>query len=303
MRRVMSRAQYGPWTPSAIFSGVVMTRLLAFSLLLLVARGSLAQEPGAQIEIQLRDGTILHGELIEKNDDSIVLEHRILGRLEIARADLLSLRDQEDAHSDWRSDPDRNTVMLSPTPQTIGRGKRYFRNFELFILNFGIGVHERVDIVAGALFPVSNEFNMAALGTKLMLLDRNRHPVGLAVAGNVARLDDFNFGSVAAIAGVGDDRRSLNVSIHQTFRDDDDAALFFMVGGDLQAGPSWKVVAEYTSGLSALFSDDDDIDGFLNLGFRWFGASSSFTLTGIRPIGVDTDSFLAFPLAMYSHHF
>jgi len=280
----------------------MLFRIVAFLLLICVFDAG-AQGPGEPVEVVLVDGTVLRGELIERSETQVVLEHALLGRIQVATSDLRSLRALDRERPGWRDDPDRNTIMLSPTTQTVGRGQRYFRNFELFILNFGVGASDRLDIVAGALFPISGEANLLAIGAKFMLLDRTKSPIGLAVAGNLSHLEDVDFGSGVAVVGFGSERSSLNFSVHRSFIRDGDPANYVMIGSELQSGPSTKVIAEFSTGLGALFDDDDDVEGFINLGFRWFGEDNSFTLTGIRPVGVDSGSFIAFPLAMYSRHF
>jgi hypothetical protein len=54
---------------------------------------------------------------------------------------------------------------------------------------------------------------------------------------------------------------------------------------------------------SLLEDEDDDLNGFLNVGLRLFGESHSFSLSGFRPLLDDSDSFLAWPMIMYSNHF
>ena len=46
---------------------------------------------------------------------------------------------------------------------------------------------------------------------------------------------------------------------------------------------------------------DEDFDGFLNLGVRFFGRDWSFSLTGMRPLG-STDSWVMIPMFMFSYH-
>ena len=74
-----------------------------------------------------------------------------------------------------------------------------------------------------------------------------------------------------------------------------------MVGGDYQVSARVKLVAEFGNSTSALF-EEDDFNGLMNVGFRFFGDSMSFTLTGFRPLEESGGLFL-FPLAVFSINF
>jgi len=259
------------------------------------------REPPEQDEILLADGTLLTGRIVEEREDIVVFETESLGRLEIPRANIARLA-RAGGRSGALADPDYNSLMFCPTPATLDRGDGYFRDFELFILNFGYAVSDAFDLSFGTLFPVSSEVLMISLGAKLRIADREQQPVGLALVGSYTRLEEVQFGAVGAVAGIGDRRNSLNLAVNRTFDDDGDTDTVFLVGADAQLTRRSKIFAEYMSSSALLDDEDGDLKGFLNLGVRLFGETHSFSLSGFRPLTDDSDSFIAFPMVMYSNH-
>lgn len=277
----------------------------------LIATPALAQEFAGQArvpaassvdEILLKDGNLLRGKLLEQRKDGIVFLTESLGRLvipydNITRMALASER------AGTRLDPDANSIMFCPTPATLPGGESYFRDFELFVLNFGFGVSDALDLSLGTLFPVSTDVFLISGGTKLRLLDRRSAPVGLALTGSYTQLEETHFGALGGVIGVGDARRSLNLAINAAFDDDGATETIFLIGGDYQTARQGKVFAEYFSSSSLLDDEDDSLDGFINIGFRIFGERYSFSLSGFRPLGTDSDGFIAFPMMMFSWHY
>jgi hypothetical protein len=268
-----------------------------------VGRGGLPSAPSERFdEILLKDGTTLHGKIVEQKAELVVIETTSLGRLEIRRTNIerMALRD---APGGVVSDPDQNTIMFCPTPATLFKGDVYFRDFELFFLNVGFGVTEAFDLSLGTFFPFSSEVLMLSVGGKLELVDRESSPIGLALTGSYTRLEETQFGAIGGVVGIGDRQNSLNLAVNCTYNDDGDTEAVFIVGGDAQMGRRNKFFAEYFSSSTLLRNENDDLKGFINIGFRFFGERHSFSLSGFRPLVEDSGSFLAFPMIMYSQHF
>lgn len=257
-------------------------------------------EPVELDEILLTDGNLLTGRLIEEHEDYVIFETDTLGRMEILRSNIERI-----ARSGERAgvmvDPDYNSLMFCPTPATLAKGDSYFRDFELFFLNFGSGITDAFDLSIGTLFPISSEVIMVSVGGKLRLIDREEGPIGLALIGSYTKLEDVSFSAVGAVAGVGNKRSSFNVMINRTSDDDGDSETVFIIGGDTQLTRRSKIFAEFMSS-STLFEDDSNLEGFINIGVRIFGDSHSFSLSGFRPLEDTGGSFIAWPMIMYSNH-
>lgn len=263
---------------------------------------ALAQDAGVHHVVYLTDGTVLPGEVVWETEDAIILEHATLGRLEIRRASIERIEGLgvADPRPDWKTDPSENSILFAPTPATLPKGTAYFRSIELFLLNFGYAPTNFLNLSVGTLFPITDDFILFMAGAKLQVLDRNEFPIGLALTGGFTYLDelqDDTLWSTSAVVGIGDARRSFNVALGGAFSGSDSQGLV-LVGGDFQIGSRTKLIAEFGN-TSALLFDEDDFDGLMNIGFRFFGDSMSFTLTGFRPLG-DTSSLVLFPLGVFS---
>jgi len=256
------------------------------------------------VTLRLVDGSTIRGVLIEEEAGHVVIETRTLGRLRIPREfiEATVATDSTKAVPKPRGfDPDYNSVLLGPTPETLPKGTGYFRSFEVLILNGGFAPTNNLNLSIATLFPISSDFGMLSAGFKYRLLSREEHLAGLALAGNGTLVDGQWLATLSGIVGVGDRRRSLNLSLHAAFTEDDDSGLFYIVSGDLQFSRSAKLIAEFGNSSSRII-DDEDVDGFLNVGVRMFWDRTSFTITGLRPLTSDSDGLIAIPVVMFSRH-
>lgn len=195
--------------------------------------------------------------------------------------------------------PDINSIMFCPTPQTLPAGSSYFRDIELFFLNYGYSLNDDTNISIGTHFPVTGELRFVSAGFKHRLYDRDEHQFGLAVFANGTFYDDGSFGVVGVIAGNGNNDRSLNLSVSQGYNEDSSSGIIVMFGGDTRIGDKSKFIAEYFN--TAAFMDFNyDFYGFSNIGVRWFGEDMAVSLTAMIPMW--EDFFFALPMIVVSKH-
>lgn len=256
---------------------------------------------GPLAELVLVDGTTVRGRIVSETDAAIVIESPSLGRVEIDRQRIRTVTYDIDAPAAtaWRDDPDGNSLLLVPTARTLPKGDVYYRNFLLLFNNLGYAVTDYLNLSVMAAFPVTSDVRILSLGAKVRL-SPDGSAVGLAASGSVWIADDESVGTIGGIVTVGNLRRSATAAVHYASAEGDGEA-FFLVGGDVQIGTGFKLLAEYGNSETAI-GDDNDFKGIINVGFRLFWEETSFTLTGFRPLEEEGD-FVAFPLAMFSAHF
>jgi hypothetical protein len=257
-----------------------------------------------EVVLHLTDRTVLPGRIVEETDDSVVLDHASLGRLEVARETIERIEYIAGAEAGerrhWNTDPSRNSILLTPTPATLPKGTGYFRSIELLLINFGYAPTDFLNLAVGTMFPIAEELFGIMLGAKLSVLDREEYPVGLALTGSYTYFDELQndaLWTAGGVLGIGSSRQSLNVSVGGSFSGNN-TDMIVMVGGDFQASARTKIIAEFGNTGAALF-DDDDFNGLMNIGLRFFGENMSFTLTGFRPLE-DSGGLILFPLAVFS---
>ncbi|MBT3316705.1 hypothetical protein HN388_01860 [bacterium] len=196
-------------------------------------------------------------------------------------------------------DPDINSIMFCPTPQTLPAGSSYFRDVELFFLNYGYSVSDDTNISIGTHFPITGELSFVSAGFKHRIFDRDEYRFGLALFANGTFYDDGSFGVVGLIAGNGNNDRSLNLSLSQGYNEHSSSGIIVMFGGDTRIGDKSKFIAEYFN--TAAFMDfNDDFYGFMNIGVKWFGEDMAVSLTALTPMQDDT--FFSLPMITVSKH-
>src|SRR5690606_31186917 len=82
-------------------------------------------------------------------------------------------------------DPIGHALVLMPTAFLPPQGTLVFRDFELLFLTLGWSPTASTSIVAGAMFPITSEFNALTAGGKQGLYLSRDGATGLAVAGNI----------------------------------------------------------------------------------------------------------------------
>jgi hypothetical protein len=111
------------------------------------------------VTLRLVDGSTIRGVLIEEAAGHVVIETRTLGKLRIPREYIEAIvgADSTKAVPKPRGfDPDYNSVLLGPTPETLPKGTSYFRSLEVLILNFGHAPTNNLNVSIATLFPVSS---------------------------------------------------------------------------------------------------------------------------------------------------
>ena len=253
-------------------------------------------------EVLLRDGTLLFGRVVSQDAATLVIETGSLGLVTLPMQSVAEIRGGRQGKS-FSRDPDYNSIMFCPTPATLPAGSGYFRDFELFILNFGYAVTDELNLSVATLFPISTTWLGGAFGAKYMLLDREEHPLGLALSGGITLLrDEDAFGAIGVIAGVGDRRSSVNLNLNWSWGTEGDANAAFLLAADFTTTRRSKAFVEYGNGTS-LWENSDDFRGFLNAGIRFYGDNLSFSMSGFRPLQDNFDGLLAWPMIMFSKHF
>jgi hypothetical protein len=257
------------------------------------------------VEVVLADGTVMRGRMVEETRDTVVLETDSGGRLALNRRDARSIEPVVDPAARGRGqDPDANTVFLTPTPETVGQGQSYFRNFLVVFLNGGVGLTDDLDLSVGTVIPVSSSLVGVSVGAKWRLLSRESAPLGVALIGQGSVYEVGSFATFGGVVGVGDRDRSLNLAVLRGTTDGDDGGTVFLVGADLRLGGRTKLLVEYGNSTEALGDDDeDDFNGLINVGFRWYVKGMSFSLTGVRPFEDTGDAFLLLPMTRFSLSF
>ena len=264
--------------------------------------------------VVLKTGKSINGKIVSESGTMVIVEidKGVLRQgadsetITVMRTDIASIHyeDLSNVAEDLTipRDPDYNSLMFCPTPATLPKGDFYFRDFELYFINFGWGVGESTTLSFMTHFPVVSVLDFGAIGFKQRILDREKYPVGLALAGSFSFVTEDiatdNFFTGSLILGVGDRERSFNLVVNQSYAKGEDPFTTFILGGDIRVSRRSKFLLEY---MNATMFLDGEFNGFFNFGVRFFGNDWSFSLTGLRALE-DTGPLMFIPMIMFSYH-
>ncbi len=115
-------------------------------------------EPRKIHRVELNDGQVIRGTLVDQNADHIVLELATGGRMTLPRKSIRRLSVDKhakvDASGEMRfADPNRTRYLYGPSAFTLKKGECYFSQKQLFFSAVACGVHDNVTLLAGAVVP------------------------------------------------------------------------------------------------------------------------------------------------------
>lgn len=278
----------------------------------------LAATPAAAFEIiRLDDGTVIRGEVKSQTDSTIVMDSENLGLVTIKRKRIVSspVKDSEfepksvTRHLD--ADPIAHALVLMPTAFLPPRGSIVFRDFELLFLTLGFSPTATTSIVAGAMFPISTEFNAITLGVKQGVYQNKSATSAVAVVGNVT----MPIGSSINEAGflwllnvVGSQRVTEGFNVHAAVggigaqgSGENVRGMSFGLGTDYRLTKNVKFLAEVLRG--GVSFDPGSSATLINAGFRLHGERLSADLCAMRPVGEEFGGLAFIPLVNVGYRF
>jgi hypothetical protein len=264
--------------------------------------------------IRLKDGTVLRGEVVSRNDSIIEIDSENLGRVKVKKKNILSspVNDTEllPKHRAGKIDPDPigHTLLLMPTAFTPPKGSIVFRDFELLFLTLGYSPTNSTSIVAGGMLPFTRDFNALTMGVKQGVYQEANGAV--ALAGNVtvplsSGIDETGF--IWLLNAVASYRFADQLGVHVAAggigaqgRGESAQGFSLGLGADARLTPHIKILAEVLHGGTTF---DPGSDGTLvNFGVRLHGERLSADIGGVRPLE-DMGDLWFIPLVSVGYRF
>lgn len=259
-------------------------RLLAvLSLLLLAVPSHRAQaQSGAPTaaaadsatEIRLKDGSVLIGRVESESPTEVVLMTRSGARLEIPRAEIVSMRrvSLRPSGEVWVEDPNGSRLFFTSTGRPLSKGEGYISSFWLFFPFVGYGVTDWFTIAGGTpIFPGAFG-EMFYIAPKITLLDRGKASLAVGALSFFVTEDigEGNAGILYSVGTYGSRDNAITLGAGWFYAQTDGYSDIanepvFMVGGERRISRRVKLVTE--NWLSA----SSGIDGMMSGGFRFIG--------------------------------
>lgn len=103
--------------------------------------------------IQLHDGSVFLGSIINRNTNNIVVKSQSVPRLEIETSKIkrIEMIDQASVKNGafWFPTPLATRYLISPSAFNLKRGEGYYQNTLLFLNSFNVGVTDNISIGGG----------------------------------------------------------------------------------------------------------------------------------------------------------
>ncbi|MCC7196072.1 MAG: hypothetical protein IT356_11000 [Gemmatimonadaceae bacterium] len=107
------------------------------------------------VRVTLRDGSVLYGQLVKRDADSVVVLGAA-GRHAVAASFVTDIRNAGTEHRDasgkpeyWLPNTNTTRLLFGPTGRTLARGTGYFGVHELIIASLNVGVTNRIQLGGG----------------------------------------------------------------------------------------------------------------------------------------------------------
>jgi hypothetical protein len=287
-------------------------------------------------DIRLDDGSVVRGEILERNDSLVVIVSEALGELRIPARRVVGGLPAIAAEKKGRitprdRDPSGNALFFLPTAFTPHQGAMTFRDFELLFLTFGYAFTDATNITVGAMFPVTSEFQLFTAGFKQQLAVSEDRSTAVALTGSFTKpvsddvegldflvnsnlvvsrrfpgssfSDAFGFHGALGYAGVSYKEEDYDYDCF-CYRSERrwEGNLSFGGGAEVRLTPNAKFMIEYLNALP--FTPEEENIGILTIGFRLHGTRLSADIAGVRPIvDEDMDGLLFYPLLNVGYRF
>jgi len=268
---------------------------------MLVDTGSIIVD---SVRIELKDGTIISGEILAETNDMIIMETAHLGMLKISKDGIKELtrreRGTEGKYFGLAKDPNATRAFLMPTGNTLPAGKGYIGDYELFFLTGAVGVTDWLMLNASTLLlPLPIEDEIINYGFKARLY---HIPEKFSVAAGLQMITPFNgsgsYGLWYAVMSYGNSNGIVNAAIAKTFYYSGKSTTLLGLSGDTRTGRHTKLLAE-------TWIMGDGSGWVLMLGIRFFGENLSGDIGMAYPMGgsVNLQSPIGWPVANIVYSF
>jgi hypothetical protein len=226
------------------------------------------------VEVRLKDGSVLIGRVESESPAQVVLMTRSGARVEIPRAEIVSMRrvTLRPTGEVWVEDPNGSRLFFTSTGRSLPQGEGYVSSFWLFFPFVGYGVTDWLTIAAGTPIVPGAFGDMFYIAPKITMFDRGKTSLAVgALSFFVTK--EIEEGNVGIVYGVGtygtrDNAITLGAGWFYAATDgysDIGDEPVFMIGGERRVSRRVKLVTE--NWLSA----SDGIDGMMSGGVRFIG--------------------------------
>lgn len=228
------------------------------------------------VEVRLRDGSVLYGQVVAEDDSTIVLLTSTGARLALPRAQIIRMRvvtgrDADGAH--WEADPNSTRLFFTSTARPLAKGEGYISSFMLFFPFVAYGVTDRITIAGGTPILPGLIGEVFYVAPKVTLFDRGKASVAVGALGLWVPevLDEESIGILYGATTWGSRDRAITAGAGWGYATNAGSSGIandpvFMIGGETRISRRVKLITE-----NWLFFGGSETGGLISGGFRFIG--------------------------------
>jgi hypothetical protein len=220
------------------------------------------------VKIELKDGSVLIGEILSETNDVIVIQTKSGIKSEIAKVEIAKRKVVTDSMVKgqvWDSDPNKTRLFFAPTGRALNKGEGYFAIYELFFPFVAFGVTDNFTLAGGmSLFPGADD-QLLYIAPKYTFLNKSNMDLSAGVL--YMRIPEVSEGAGIAygVGSFGSNDNAVTVGLGYGFAGGDLADNpMLTLGGELRVGRYVKLISENWFFLGEDF-------GLVSGGLRFFG--------------------------------
>ncbi len=278
-----------------------MKYLLSFILLIVLGFSTIQAQESDSLslwKLELQNGNIFIGELLEQSMDSIRFKAQSIGIINVNKIDVKYLKKISGSKIVegvlWEESQHFTRYFFSPNAYNLKKGEGYYQNSWIFYNQISIGVTDHFSM-GGGIIPL---FLFGGVPTPVWITPKASIPikkekVNLGVGGLFATVigEETGFGIAYGTSTFGSKDRNFTTGIGYGYADGDWAVSpTIMLGGIYRVGKKGYFVTE-----NYIIGTGDSPFVLLSAGGRFEGKNLAIDYGGILPIGSEIDVFVAIP--------
>lgn len=242
-------------------------------------------------EVRLKDGSVLIGRVESQTETQVVLITRSGARVEIPRAEIVTMRNvslRADGEV-WAEDPNVSRLFFTSTGRALPKGEGYVSSFWLFFPFVGYGVTDRFTIAGGTPIIPGAFGDVFYIAPKFTLLngEKTSFSVGALSFFVTEQIEEGNAGILYGVGTYGsrDNAITLGAGWFYAATDgysDTSNEPVFMLGGERRISRRVKLVTENWLAVNP------GVSGLVSGGFRFIGDRLSADLGFAGMTGVES---------------
>lgn len=272
-------------------------------LLLLFVLPNYSQQDTTVVEtlrIELKDGSILIGNIIFEDDNSIQFKTISEVEITIKKEQIETKKNVSGKFVDgklWNNDPNSTRLLFSPTGRALKAGHGYFSAYQIFFPFLAVGITDFLTISGGISLLPGADGQVLYIAPKVTPYQSKN----ISISGGVLYIkfpgEDYSGGIVYGVSTFEFDRAAITTGFGYGFFGGDFADNPMLVlGVETRLSQKFKLISEnwiFISGEIHLFS----------LAFRFFGENLAADFGLILPTSIDANGFPFIPWLGFAYNF